>query len=335
MPSSTRTADVYKRQRLLTNLIGATPCQAELVSAQGYEPFGSLLPGRNYSSDSYRFGFNGMPKDDEVHNATGTSYDFGARLYDPRVGRWLSTDPHAAKYPSFSPYNAFANNPLIFVDVDGRDIVIAKSVSAADRDAIVSAMQKLTNDKLVMIQLADGAIKVLAPTRTDGDKVKGTDMLRSLIDSEHTTTIQMSNSSFTAPTAQVTDAPALKEEQQWTDGTGADATVRLASTNGVEGTLVQDRATGAVRRETSSFEMILGHELIHALRGVLGVATDGYIDATITFPDEHGNMQTETYSQDEYEAIGVKGFRSYNGTTENALREEQCIPTDRLSHDEK
>jgi hypothetical protein len=35
----------------------------------------------------YRFGFNGKENDNEVHNATGTSVDFGARMYDPRVGR--------------------------------------------------------------------------------------------------------------------------------------------------------------------------------------------------------------------------------------------------------
>lgn len=52
--------------RLLDGNGSGTPKQAELLSAQGYEPFGSLLPGRNYSSDSYRFGFNGKEKDDEV-----------------------------------------------------------------------------------------------------------------------------------------------------------------------------------------------------------------------------------------------------------------------------
>lgn len=87
-------------------------------------PFGSLLPGRNYSSDSYAFGFNGMRKDDEVHGATGTSYDFGARLYDPRIGRWFAVDPLASKYPETSPYAFALNNPIFFVDYDGRDIVI-------------------------------------------------------------------------------------------------------------------------------------------------------------------------------------------------------------------
>lgn len=98
--------------------------QAEVVSAQSYEPFGSLLPGRNYSSDSYRYGFNGMRKDDEMHGATGTSYDFGARLYDPRVGRWLSLDPLAKKYPQWSPYQFVDGNPIRTIDIDGRDIIV-------------------------------------------------------------------------------------------------------------------------------------------------------------------------------------------------------------------
>jgi len=85
----------------------------------GYEPFGSLLPGRNYSSDSYRFGFQGQEKDDEINGATGTSYAFEYRMHDPRIGRFLSIDPLAAKYPHNSPY-AFSENRVIDgVDLEG------------------------------------------------------------------------------------------------------------------------------------------------------------------------------------------------------------------------
>lgn len=65
-----------------------------------------------------------MRKDDEIHGATGTSYDFGARLYDPRVGRWLSLDPLASKYAGVSPYAFAANNPVLLVDPNGREIQI-------------------------------------------------------------------------------------------------------------------------------------------------------------------------------------------------------------------
>jgi len=94
-----------------------------------YEPFGSLLPGRNYSSRSYVYGFNGKRKDDEIHGATGTSYDFGARLYDPRVSRWLSLDPKASKYPSLSAYAAFGLNPIYYIDPGGETLKVAWSSS--------------------------------------------------------------------------------------------------------------------------------------------------------------------------------------------------------------
>ena len=106
------------------------PFEADLVSAQGYEPFGSLLPGRNFSSNSYRHGFNGMEKDDEMHGATGTSYDFGARLYDPRVGRWLSLDPDRGRYPSHSPYSFAINSPMWVMDPDGKRVFFFNKAEA-------------------------------------------------------------------------------------------------------------------------------------------------------------------------------------------------------------
>lgn len=86
--------------------------QADVVSAQGYEAFGSLLPGRNYSSGSYRYLFQGQEHDDEMHGATGTSYNYEYRMHDARIGRFLSIDPLASKYPHNSPY-AFSENRVI------------------------------------------------------------------------------------------------------------------------------------------------------------------------------------------------------------------------------
>ena len=61
--------------------------------------------------------FSGKEKDVE----TGYGY-FGARYYDSGLSIWLSVDPMSDKYPSMSPYNYCANNPVILVDPDGRDI---------------------------------------------------------------------------------------------------------------------------------------------------------------------------------------------------------------------
>ncbi len=53
----------------------------------------------------------------------GNSYDFGARMQDGRLGRWLSLDPLKALYPTMSPFNFGGNNPIYFVDTDGKKIV--------------------------------------------------------------------------------------------------------------------------------------------------------------------------------------------------------------------
>jgi len=52
------------------------------------------------------------------------AYDFGARIYDARIGHFVSVDPLQAKYPDLSPYNFAGNNPILFKDNDGREIII-------------------------------------------------------------------------------------------------------------------------------------------------------------------------------------------------------------------
>ena len=83
-----------------------------------YYPFGMLMPERNGGS-SYRYSFNGKEGDDEV-KGNGNQIDFGARAYDSRLGRWFSLDALEKKYPYLSPYNFVANNPIVFIDIDGR-----------------------------------------------------------------------------------------------------------------------------------------------------------------------------------------------------------------------
>jgi RHS repeat-associated protein len=77
-----------------------------------------LVPNRHGSSNSYRYGFQGQEKDDEI-KGEGNSYDFGARMLDPRVGRWFAHDK--VNKPWLSPYQFGDNNPTNNIDSDGND----------------------------------------------------------------------------------------------------------------------------------------------------------------------------------------------------------------------
>jgi hypothetical protein len=81
-----------------------------------YYPFGMLQPGRNFSSEGYRFGFNGQEKDDEIAG-TGSYYTAEYWMYDSRIGRRWNVDP-VLKYWE-SPFACFDNGPIFFIDPFG------------------------------------------------------------------------------------------------------------------------------------------------------------------------------------------------------------------------
>jgi len=91
----------------------------EIASQQDYYPFGMLMPGRKISFSEYKFGFNGMENDDEVKGQSN-SIDFGARIYDSRLGRWLSIDPKGFLFPSETYYGFVKNSPILKIDIDGK-----------------------------------------------------------------------------------------------------------------------------------------------------------------------------------------------------------------------
>ena len=92
--------------------------RASIRNISDYSPFGVQLAERTISGDGYRYAFQGQENDDEI-KGDGNSYDFGNRMYDPRVGRWMSVDKLADEFPSKSPYIFVSNNPIINIDPDG------------------------------------------------------------------------------------------------------------------------------------------------------------------------------------------------------------------------
>ena len=92
--------------------------EADVVSASDYYPFGMQMPGRNVSAGSYRYGFNGKEMDNEI-SGDGNQYDYGFRIYNPRLGKFLSVDPLTKEYPWYTPYQFAGNKPIWAIDLDG------------------------------------------------------------------------------------------------------------------------------------------------------------------------------------------------------------------------
>ncbi|WP_445716943.1 RHS repeat-associated core domain-containing protein [Flavobacterium sp.] len=87
-----------------------------LTSNTDYYPFGEPMPNKHTTDGNYRYAFQGQEKDPE----TGMEA-FELRLWDGRLGRWLTVDPY---HEFYSPYVGMGNNPISSVDVDGGYVYI-------------------------------------------------------------------------------------------------------------------------------------------------------------------------------------------------------------------
>jgi RHS repeat-associated protein len=100
--------------------------KADIITANDYYPFGMMMPGRKYNAPGkkdYKYGFNGKENDNDVKGVEGGQQDYGLRIYDPRLGKFLSVDPLTRSYPMLTPY-AFAENDVISaIDLDGLEKV--------------------------------------------------------------------------------------------------------------------------------------------------------------------------------------------------------------------
>jgi len=95
----------------------------EITQESHYYPFGLQQEGDWYTTVA--------PENKYLYNGKELSEDFGIdlyaygfRYYDPAIGRFTGVDPLAEKYTPFSTYNYAVNNPVLYIDPDGKDAII-------------------------------------------------------------------------------------------------------------------------------------------------------------------------------------------------------------------
>jgi RHS repeat-associated protein len=81
---------------------------------------------------SYFYYAHGPLARKEIGDTSGDCYDFGARMYNPRLGRWMSCDPYSKKYPHASPFAFSLNTPIGAKDPDGKVVIFINGMHNGD-----------------------------------------------------------------------------------------------------------------------------------------------------------------------------------------------------------
>ena len=238
-----------------------------------YYPFGLVMPGRSSNSanpnDNYKF--TGYEDDDEADLKTQHA---GARRYDPIIGRFLSIDRFYDKYPSMSPYQYAANNPVNFIDVNGDSINVAK-IQEYDinngTDYLGTILKDLSAMTGLQFSVADNGQLVYAQDE-NGDAIVSTDKDGNQIGSGEArnrlkSSISTKRQAFATITSGSTSVP----------GTGSPL-IRLNPTQIDQ--FVQG-ASPSVDSRTMGYGMTFMHEILHSNVGM--VKSDGTITQKRTY----------------------------------------------------
>jgi RHS repeat-associated protein len=149
----------------LNGIVEAT----DIKQINHYYPFGLNMEGNwNGAASANKYQYNGKEWNDDF----GLGWnDYGARMYDPAMGRWVAVDPLAEKMRRHSPYNYTFNNPTRFVDYDGT--VPDSPCPTGDCDPLPSDAQVTSGSGRQQVrQATDKAIKEQTGNRGTADLIE-------------------------------------------------------------------------------------------------------------------------------------------------------------------
>ncbi|MFP3591794.1 RHS repeat-associated core domain-containing protein [Chryseobacterium sp. SIMBA_038] len=238
-----------------------------------YMPFGESLMELSNQDYNNPYKYNGK----EFDSQTGLYY-YGARYYDPLKSLWLSVDPMVEKYPTISPYAYGANNPILFKDPNGGEIVIYYMENGRERKYTYGSNMKIPNnsfvkntisviDKLIEKNAFDNIVVYKAQTDGKGIKIDGNFLNKVINDKKKNLNIlpfqeglnKANLSSTYKPNGYIPNSGFAKLD---TDG--------IYSPNGTYGTIKFNDEYGYEfikngKKFTNSPTSALGHEIVHSI----------------------------------------------------------------------
>ncbi|MBP6024922.1 RHS repeat-associated core domain-containing protein [Ferruginibacter sp.] len=120
------------------------------------------ITNRKFSSNKYRYGFNGKENDKDL---SAGGQDFGERIYDGRLGKFLSVDPYYKNFPFYSPYLFAGNSPIKYIDENGGYKIEGSIKSKYPR--IYKYLSKNLEKEMLSSSLVAHGFKKLNPKLTD------------------------------------------------------------------------------------------------------------------------------------------------------------------------
>ena len=117
------TYNYFKKDRIGSTraVLSAVGNTLQNVQSTDYYPFGLAYSTNNLNKNKYLFSGKEL-QDASIGGTILGLYDFGARQYDPVIGRWMTQDILSKNYAELSPYSYCANNPINLVDLNGMKI---------------------------------------------------------------------------------------------------------------------------------------------------------------------------------------------------------------------
>ncbi len=292
-----------------------------------YYPFGLTMQAISSKSANRlknNFKYNGKEEQrQEFSDGSGLEWlDYGARMYDNQLGRWHVDDPLAEKYYSISPYAYVANNPVIYIDPNGKEIKLGE-MSKTEREMIMENLQKLTRDELRYNEKT-GAVEIAKRNNSDRKKLnEGTTLLRDLIyHTEYTATINYSKDA-------VGSGVSPENEKNAENGVGSSSIVNIGGVNPM--VQVSESFSIPTHSEQQQMHIVIGQELIHALGHFDGVRVPDNQIGINTYLGYDRQGHYEKIRLEELYTHGIGNFRRPTSSkrkyypTENSLRTEHGL----------